>query len=315
MERDIDYVIAVAELKSISKAAETLYISQPSLSRYLSNLEEELGMALFSRTVYGTELTEAGEIYVEYAKEIRLLRSTMKKKLKELNASKTEQIRIGMTLNAASLSAFNVMEEVKKKYPDVSIQLFNLLSKDVVSALQEKKYDFVLGPKLNFPAAISYRAFYKDFYILVVPKRYSLEAFAEHYEGIELSCVDLKELPPMDYIFQEETTAVRRGIDRMLKEAHCEIIPKMVVSSSTLAIQAAENQLGCCIVALGHLAYVNDFSRLNFYQISTQTYSSSGVIYLQNKNFSEKENYCISCLERALVEGEEIILKRIMDRV
>ena len=74
MDRSIDYVIAVAECRSISQAAEMLYISQPSLSRYLSNLENELGVNLFVRTLNGTELTEAGKIYLEYAKEIKLLR-------------------------------------------------------------------------------------------------------------------------------------------------------------------------------------------------------------------------------------------------
>ena len=55
MDRSIDYVIAVAECKSISQAAEMLYISQPSLSRYLSNLENELGCRLFTRSKSGME--------------------------------------------------------------------------------------------------------------------------------------------------------------------------------------------------------------------------------------------------------------------
>ena len=86
MDRSIDYVIAVAECKSISQAAEMLYISQPSLSRYLSNLENELGVNLFVRTLNGTELTAAGKIYLEYAKEIKLL-----KRNDELQAETTEK--------------------------------------------------------------------------------------------------------------------------------------------------------------------------------------------------------------------------------
>ena len=105
MDRSIDYVIAVAECKSISQAAEMLYISQPSLSRYLSNLENELGVNLFVRTLNGTELTAAGKIYLEYAKEIKLLKETMISKLKELKREKKSRIRIGMPLNAASLAA------------------------------------------------------------------------------------------------------------------------------------------------------------------------------------------------------------------
>ena len=77
MERDIDYVIAVAECRSISQAAEVLYISQPSLSRYLSNLENELGFSLFVRTINGTELTEAGKIYLKYAKAVSYTHLTL----------------------------------------------------------------------------------------------------------------------------------------------------------------------------------------------------------------------------------------------
>ena len=71
MDKSIDYVIAVAECRSIHKAAEILYISQPSLSRYISKIEQQLGMALFERTVSGIEMTTAGEVYVYYAKQIK----------------------------------------------------------------------------------------------------------------------------------------------------------------------------------------------------------------------------------------------------
>lgn len=67
MDKAIAYVLAIAEKKSITEAAKSLYISQPSLSRYLSSLEKQLGLNLFTRTVEGTELTEAGKLYVQYS--------------------------------------------------------------------------------------------------------------------------------------------------------------------------------------------------------------------------------------------------------
>ena len=68
--KDIMYVLTAAECKSISRAAEILYISQPALSRYISKLERELGLALFERSGEGIRLTDAGVIYVKYAREI-----------------------------------------------------------------------------------------------------------------------------------------------------------------------------------------------------------------------------------------------------
>lgn len=171
MDRSIDYVIAVAECKSISQAAEMLYISQPSLSRYLSNLENELGVNLFVRTLNGTELTAAGKIYLEYAKEIKLLKETMNSKLKELKREKKSRIRIGMPLNAASLAAFDVVKEVEKKYPDCGVEIFyrNLLgglyrenpvkSRNYEAVKSSKKWENV-GNSYIIPALLLYRYSY-----------------------------------------------------------------------------------------------------------------------------------------------------------
>ena len=311
MDRSIDYVIAVAECRSISQAAEMLYISQPSLSRYLSNLENELGVNLFVRTLNGTELTEAGKIYLEYAKEIKLLRSTMDSKIRALKREKKNRIRVGMTLNAASLMAFNITQEVKKKYPGCEVELYNMLSKDTEHVLQEGTYDFVIGPNWDLSPEFDYEMLYQDPYVLVVPDRYDIEAYAEHKGENVMPFVDLKDLPPMDYIFQDETTSVRKGINQIMKKQKLEIIPKMVVTSSTLAIQAAENGIGCCIVVVGHLTYISRGDHLRVYQISGQEVSSAGVVSLRSKTFTEEEKYCIAMVKRALLEGEKEIHRRL----
>ena len=62
--KDADYVLAIARNRNISKAAKELYISQPSLSRYLSNLEARLGTVLFERQNNDIVPTSAGEIYI-----------------------------------------------------------------------------------------------------------------------------------------------------------------------------------------------------------------------------------------------------------
>ena len=311
MERDIDYVIAVAECRSISKAAELLYISQPSLSRYLSSLESELGINLFVRTINGTELTEAGRIYVEYAKEIRRLRSTMKIQLRELVKAEAGRIRVGMTLNAISLSPFNVAEEVKRRYPDSNAELFNLLSKDIPEMLRNRSYDLVIGPDLDWGPEFKLEVLYRDPYVLVVPDRYDLEAYAVFRPDLPFPFLDLRKIPRVDFILQENTTAVRKGIDRICRMLDIQIRPKLLVSSTIIALQAAENQVGCCIVTLGQLAFLSHWEKLRFYQVSDQIYSSAAAIYLRGKRLLEEEQYCISCIGRALTNGEAEILRRL----
>ena len=68
--REMTYVIAIARHQSVSKAANELYVSQPTLSKFVQNLEKELGQPLFKRLGKKFVLTYAGERYVEYAKNI-----------------------------------------------------------------------------------------------------------------------------------------------------------------------------------------------------------------------------------------------------
>ena len=70
MLKELTYVLAVAEEGNVSKAAEILYISQPSLSRYIRDLQARLGVQLFQRINNRLVLTYAGEKYVETSKQI-----------------------------------------------------------------------------------------------------------------------------------------------------------------------------------------------------------------------------------------------------
>lgn len=67
--KKLKYIITIAECRSISKAACELFISQPSLSSILSNMEKDLGVSLFDRSTNPISLTYAGEKYVETAKK------------------------------------------------------------------------------------------------------------------------------------------------------------------------------------------------------------------------------------------------------
>ena len=79
--KKLKYIVTIAELRSISKAANELFISQPSLSSILSNLEKELGVTLFNRSTSHLSLTYAGEKYVETANKILSLENNLKKRV------------------------------------------------------------------------------------------------------------------------------------------------------------------------------------------------------------------------------------------
>ena len=72
--RELSYVLAIAKHRNITRAAESLYVGQPTLSKFLSALESELGLKLFRRLGNKYVLTYAGERYVETASKIWMRR-------------------------------------------------------------------------------------------------------------------------------------------------------------------------------------------------------------------------------------------------
>ena len=85
--REMNYVVAIYEEQSISKAAERLYISQPSLSKFLINLERELNVQLFDRTTNPLTPTEYGRAYIETARSMLNLNSDMLRRMEDIRNS------------------------------------------------------------------------------------------------------------------------------------------------------------------------------------------------------------------------------------
>lgn len=313
MDKDIDYVIAVAECKSISKASELLFISQPSLSRYISKLEQQLGLLLFRRNPDGIQLTEAGEIYLAYAKEIRGLRSTMDRKLHQLYEETTHNIRVCMTLNSSFLTTNEMSDKFHKKYPECKLEFSNVMSKDIPFMLKERRYNFAVGPDLSGVEGLVFDRICTDYLVLAVPRTYDFDSLAEEKEGFIYPWLDVSKVKDADFIFQEETCMVRKAINNLLGDIQVTIIPKFVVSNSVLAIQAAERQLGCSFLSETFLSYVMYKKNLKYYCVGREEkYTESGILSLREKVFTPQEKYCISVIKNMLHREKEDIRKEII---
>ena len=87
-QRRCKYIKAIAECHSFSRAAQQLYVSQPSLSRFVRKVEDELGVELFERDSIPLGLTPAGHKYLEYIERFQALESAMKKDFASITVEK-----------------------------------------------------------------------------------------------------------------------------------------------------------------------------------------------------------------------------------
>lgn len=121
--RHLQYFLEVANTKSFTKAAERLYVTQPTISKMIKNLETELGVTLFDRSGKRVVLTEAGQIILNQAQNIFKSFQNMAGALEDLMNLKTGHIRIGMPPMVGARFFPTIIGRFRELYPGITIQL------------------------------------------------------------------------------------------------------------------------------------------------------------------------------------------------
>ncbi|NKQ55128.1 LysR family transcriptional regulator [Amycolatopsis sp. K13G38] len=137
--RLVRYFTAVAEHRHFGRAAEALRIAQPSLSRQIRRLEQQVGARLLDRTPVGTQLTEAGAVFLPLARA--LLRSATVATTRAKAAAEPSRFTIGYTLHLVVTPAVRAM---RQKHPDVDVRAMHVPWADTRAALLEHRVDVLV---------------------------------------------------------------------------------------------------------------------------------------------------------------------------
>ncbi|KIL37598.1 LysR family transcriptional regulator [Cohnella kolymensis] len=129
--RDLQYVVELARCGSFTRAAEELHITQPTLSKMIKKLEEELGVQLFTRAGKRVELTDAGNVLVEQSQNILDSFRSLTSELDDLTNFNKGSIRIGLPPMVGANFFPKIMSRFREKYPGLVIDLVEAGSKKV----------------------------------------------------------------------------------------------------------------------------------------------------------------------------------------
>lgn len=143
--QQIEYVLAVAEERSFSKAAKKLFVTQPSLSKFIINLESSLGVPLFDRSSSPITITEAGKIFIETANQMKDLEVEMALKMGDLIGMKNGKIKIGTSPFYAANMLLKSVISFHKKYPEIQIEIREDNSTNLEEAILRGELDLMIG--------------------------------------------------------------------------------------------------------------------------------------------------------------------------
>ena len=140
--RVLRYFLAVAREQSFSVAAERLYLSQPTLSRQLKELEEELGKPLLNRSSKGVTLTEEGMILRARAEEIVALMDKTQLEVMQSGEQIAGMVHIGAGETYAVKLIANTAKHLSAEYPGVQYSIYSADGSDVIEKLDKGLLDF-----------------------------------------------------------------------------------------------------------------------------------------------------------------------------
>ena len=185
----LEYFLAVANHGSFSTAAEYCFVTQPSLSMQIQNLEDELGVILLDRASKPIVPTEAGQMVLEQAKEAVASFYHTKEKVTCLKGELSGKIRLGLIPSISAYLMPKLIPEFLKKYPDVELEVSDMMVLELIDALNRDFLDVAIFSG-GAPIKIKETKLYDEKLYLYVSSKHELFKRKE----IALDDIDVKEL-------------------------------------------------------------------------------------------------------------------------
>lgn len=235
--------LTVADKKSFSKAAKTLFLTQPAVSFQIQMLEEYYGARLFDRVNRNINLTEAGNLLLKYAKQMRQLQNQLEKEMQELTGTISGRLLIGASTTIGEYIVPYLLGAFKRKYPELQLSLKVGNTEDIENQIHDTTLDIGLveGPIVN--KGIAQELFIKDKLVLITPPDHPLAKKEK---------VSVFELDKYPFISRENGSGTRIEIEQHLEEVG--LSPKkmnvILELGSTSAIKrAVQSGLGISIIS------------------------------------------------------------------
>ena len=207
--KQLESFAAVVRLQSFTRAAEQLYISQPTISTHIRALEEELNMRLILRTTKSIEVTVEGQKFYEYAVNILQLRDRM---MQECSAESKRIIHLGASTIPSAYILPEVLPKFGSKFPNTFFIIHQSDSKGVIDGLTDGIFDVgLLGMECG-REALACEPFCEDRMVLITPVE-------ERFLKMQMKGVSAAELLTQEsVILREKGSGSMKGMDRFMEQ-------------------------------------------------------------------------------------------------
>lgn len=279
--RHFAYFLAIAEECSISRAAERLYVSQPSLSHFLSKLENEVGAQLFLRKKNQImQLTKIGEEFVTTARTILSSWECFQKRVYEAGESTHPKITLGFAAQDCPLLLNTIIPCLNEQYPNIEIEIVHgrpqLLQQKVINGEIDLGYS---AYSRELPQLTYYRMEHEEV-DLIVPLEHPLAENAYPFPGDDVHRIKLASVGDAPFVLSQQGTVINYVERSYFKEVG--FTPNVRISTdNTIDSVDIVRKLGC----LGFCPRINRDEaqgKVALIALEPPMYYGGGIYYRKN---------------------------------
>lgn len=241
------YFLAIAKHKNLTKAAQELYVSQPTLTKFLQKLEKNLGGKLFRKEGHTYNLTFLGQRYLAYAQKITTLNQDWEKELLDMRSSFKGELNIAFPPMRSMCIIPQILPEFHKLHPAVHINFYEQGHNIQDSVLNDGKLDFAIFSDWKPHPNLSYEHLIDEEIVLILPKDHEFLKFAKQKNGFRYPWIDLKLLKDTPFILHFPDQNTGRSSEQLFLQYDMKPPVPFRTRSSQLCIQLVAQNLGACL--------------------------------------------------------------------
>ncbi len=236
--RNIEIFLAICDNKNnVTRAAEVLFVSQPTVTIAVHEMEKELGVALFDRIGHKLYLTDAGRKFREYAFRIYGIQSDMERTFQ--NWGKEEILHIGASLTVGSRYLSDYVIRYRKSHPGVQVRIIVAPSSKLELLLLQNQIDFALVEMPMQHSSVLFSPYMeKDMSIIAAPDWLADE-------------MTLEEFCRQPFALRNRGSGTREIFDKVMQKLDAQIEPIMESSVAMALIDAVKHGLGISVLPYG----------------------------------------------------------------
>jgi len=264
----LNYILAIAKYKNLSKAAEALYVGQPTLSKCLNSLEAELGLKLFRKLGNRYELTYAGERYVDVAAEILKLKAGLDAELMDIRQNDIGELNIAFANMRIGYTLPQTLPVFQKAHPNVKVNVYEGNSAENDRRLLDGDIELAFYSKPDDPnPLIEYTFISKEELLICTCAGHPLSRFATPNPNSRYPALDLSLLCGEKVLMMRPQQRTRQAVDKLLQKWRLCFSNTAELSSMSAIIGLVAEGYGVSLLFDSHIEHRLDRRPIDCYSL------------------------------------------------